>query len=83
MLDRNKIHIPDNFSKREIYNLYAGYVEGVKGNGNVVTYTYFTRVWKKQFNNVYIPNKSRMDICSICATLKLRGDKSEGEKICM
>jgi hypothetical protein len=69
MLDRDTIHIPDNFS-REIYNLYKGYAEGVERNGNFITYAYFTRIWKKQFNNVCIPKKSRMGICSICATLK-------------
>jgi hypothetical protein len=78
MPDRDTIHIPDNFSRREIYNLYKGYVEGVEGNGNFITYAYFTRIWKKQFNNVCIPKKSRMGICSICATLKSRRDKSEG-----
>ena len=78
MPDRDTIHIPDNFSRREIYNLYKGYVEGVEGNGNFITYAYFTRIWKKQFNNVHIPKNSRMGICSICATLKSRRDKSEG-----
>jgi hypothetical protein len=80
--DRDTIHIPDNFSRREIYNLYKGYVEGVEGvegNGNFITYTYnFTRIWKKQFNNVCIPKKSRMGILSVCATLKSRRDKYEG-----
>ena len=68
MSDRDTIHIPDNFS-REIYNLYKGYDKGVEGNGNFITHAYFTRIWKKQFNNVRIPKKSRMGICSICASL--------------
>jgi hypothetical protein len=54
--------------------LYKGYPEGVEGNGNFITYAYFTIIWKKQFNNVHIPKKSRMGICSICA----RRDKYEG-----
>jgi hypothetical protein len=70
MPDRDTIHIPDNFSRREIYNLYKGYVEGVEGNGNFIAFAYFTKIWKKQFNNVRIPMNSRMGICSICATLK-------------
>jgi hypothetical protein len=78
MPDRDTIHIPDNFSRREIYNLYKGYAEDVEGKDNFITYAYFTRIWKKQFNNVRIPKKSRMGICSICATLKSRRDKSEG-----
>jgi hypothetical protein len=78
MVDRDTIHIPDNFSRRKIYNLYKGYVEGVEGNGNFITYAYFTRIWKKQFNNVHIPKKSRMGICNIYDTLKSRRDKSQG-----
>ena len=78
MPDRDTIHIPDNFSRREIYNLYKRYVEGVDWNGNFITYTYFTRIWKKQFDNLCISKKSRMGICSICATLKSRRDKSKG-----
>jgi hypothetical protein len=74
---RDTIRIPNNFS-REIYNLYKGYVEGVEENGNFIAYAYFTRIWKKQFNNVSIPKMSRMGICSICDTLKSRRDKSEG-----
>jgi hypothetical protein len=58
--------------------LYKGYVEGVEANGNFITYAYFTRIWKKQFNNVCIPKKSRMGICGICATLKSIRDKSGG-----
>jgi hypothetical protein len=30
MLDRDTIHILGNFSRREIYNLYKGYVEVVE-----------------------------------------------------
>jgi hypothetical protein len=78
MPDKDTIHIPDNFPRREIYNLYKGYAEGVEGNCNFITYAYFTRIWKKQFNNARIPKKSRMRICSICATLKSRRGKSEG-----
>jgi hypothetical protein len=30
MPDRDTIHILDNFSRREIYNLYKGYAKGVE-----------------------------------------------------
>jgi hypothetical protein len=82
MSDRDTIHIPVNLSRREIYNLYKGYVEGVDENGNFITYAYFTRIWKKRFNNVCIPKKSMMGICSIC-TLKSRRDKSKGVEMGM
>ena len=46
MPNRETIHIPDNFTRQEIYNLYKEYVEGDEGNGNFIKYAYFTRVWK-------------------------------------
>jgi hypothetical protein len=78
MPDRDIIHIPNNFSRWEIYNLYKEYAKGVEGNGNFITYAYFTRIWKKKFNNVCIPKKSRMGVCSTCASLKEEGINTEG-----
>ena len=77
MLNRETIHIPDNFTMQEIYNFYKDYVQGGQGNHNFIIYAYFTRVWKNKFNNVYIPNRSRIGICSTCASLKERRDRSE------
>jgi len=76
--DRESKHILDNFSRNEIYKLYKEYDESVEGNHNFISYAYFTRVWKRQFNNVCIPKKSRMGISSICASLKEIRDESEG-----
>ena len=56
------------------------YIEVVEEKDKFITYAYFTRVWKKQFNVVYIPKKSRMGICNICSFLKERREKSEGEE---
>jgi hypothetical protein len=78
MPDRETIHIPDNFSMNEIYKLYKEYVESVEGNHNFISYAYFTRVWKRQFNNVHIDKNPRMGICSICPSIKERRDKYEG-----
>ena len=69
MPNRETIHIPDNFSRREIYNLYKEYAEGAEGHGQFITYQYFVKVWKKEFNTVRIPKKTRMGICSTCASL--------------
>ena len=73
------MHIPDNFS-REIYNLYKEYVEGVEENGNFITYAYFTRIWKKQFNNVCIPNKSRMGFVVYVILLNQEEINLKGQK---
>jgi hypothetical protein len=70
--------ILDNFTRQTIYNLYKEYVEAIEENGKFVTYTYFTRAWKKYFNNVSIPKKMRMGFCNTCASLKERRDKTKG-----
>jgi len=70
MPNKDTIHIVDNFSRCEIYNLYREYVEGAQEDGNFITYSYVTRIWRNGFNNVCIPKKTRMGICSTCATLK-------------
>ena len=75
MLDRETIHILDNFSREEIYNLYKSFVQESEGNNILIRYAYFTRLWKIEFNNVHIPKRSRMGVCSICASLKQRRDK--------
>jgi len=68
--NRDTIHIPDNFSWREIYNLYKEYAEGVEGNGRFITYQYFVKIRKKEFNKFHIPKKTRMRVCNTCASLK-------------
>ena len=35
-----------------------------------IQYRHFNRLWRIKFNNVVIPRKVRMGVCSICATLK-------------
>ena len=73
---RESIQILDNFLRKEIYNLYKAFVQDAEGNNTFIRYAYFTRLWKIEFNNVYIPNRLRMEVCSICASLKQRRDKS-------
>ena len=71
---KNNRHL-DSFTRWEIYNLYMEYVEGAEGNDNFIKYAYFTRVAKKRFNNVRIHKRTRMGICSTCASLKERRDR--------
>ena len=74
MPNKDTIHIPNNFLRREIFILYRDYAEVVEGVGNFITYSYFTRLWKNEFNNVRIPKKTRMRVCNTCASLKAKRD---------
>jgi len=67
MRNRETIHIPDNFSRQEIYNLFKEYAKGVERNGRFITYQYFVKIWKKEFNNASIHKKTKMGVCSTCA----------------
>ena len=78
MPHRDTLHILDKFARREIYNIYKEYVGGAQENGIFITYSYFTRTWEKQFNNICIPKKLRMGICNTCASPKSRRNKFEG-----
>ena len=70
MPNKGTIHIPYNFSRWEIYNLYKEYAEGAQGVGNFITYSYFTRIWKNEFKNVHIAKKTRMVVFNTRASLK-------------
>ena len=78
MPNNDTIHIPNNFLRREIFSLYKDYAEVVEGVGNFITYSYFTRVWKNEFNNVRIAKKTRMGVCSTCGSLKEKRGKCQG-----
>ena len=43
---RDTIHIPENFSRQEIYNLYKEYAEGVEVNGCFITYQCLVQIWR-------------------------------------
>ena len=47
MTNRETIHLPDNFSRREIYNLYKEYAESVEGHGRLITYQYFVKIMEE------------------------------------
>eukprot|EP01018_Ginkgo_biloba_P010915 Gb_30936 [translate_table: standard] len=78
MPNRDTIHIPDNFSKVEIFNMYKEHA--IATEAKHVSYVHFKRLWKDNFNNVRIPAKTRMGICSVCAELKARRAKLCGHE---
>ena len=74
-----RLHLSDNFTRREVYQEYKDDMlsQGVP----YIQYRHFNRLWRLQFNNVVIPRKVRMGVCSICASLKsmAKGGKSDDE----
>lgn len=71
----NFTHLPDNFTKREVYSLYA---ESQKDSLNsTLSLPSFLRIWRQDFPHVKIPKKSRMGVCQICAELKAKRDTAK------
>lgn len=67
-------HLPDSFTKKEVYEMYVGELTG--GSLEIVGYSYFCRVWNQEFNKIKIPKKNRFATCSICAELKTLKEKA-------
>ena len=72
-----RLHLSDNFTRREVYQAYKD--DMLSGGEPYIQYRHFNRLWRIQFNNVVIPRKVRMGVCSICATLKsmAKGGRSD------
>ena len=75
-----KMHLSDNYTRREVYDVYRS--EMVVSSNKLVTYNQFTRLWRTWFRNVIIPRKVHMGYCWICANLKslAKGAKGSMEK---
>ena len=63
-----RLHLLDNFTHREVYQAYKDdmLLESVP----YIQYRHFNHLWRSKFNNVVIPRKVRMGVCSICVSLK-------------
>ena len=75
-----RMHLSDNYTRREVYDVYRSDMVGSRNKS--ITYSQFTRLWRARFSNVIIPRKVRMGYCSICANLKslAKGAKTSMEK---
>ncbi len=75
-----RLHLADNYTRDELYQIYKDEMESLIEK--FVSYSQFTRLWKMKFDNVVIPRKVRMGVCSICANLKslIKGAKSDDAK---
>ena len=63
-----KLHLSDNFTHREVYQAYKD--DMLLDIVPFIQYRHFNRLWRLHFNNVVIPRKVWMGVCSVCANLK-------------
>ena len=70
-----KLHLMDNYTRFEVYTLYKD--DMLDSCQQFTSYSHFTRLWKNFFNNVKIPRKIRMGVCSVCANLKSKRQNAQ------
>ena len=63
-----RLHLSDNFTCNEVYQAYKD--DMLLDDVHFIQYRHFNRLWRLQFNNVVIPRKVRMGVCSACTNLK-------------
>ena len=68
------MHLMDNYTRYEVFTLYKE--DMLESNEQFASYSHFSRLWKNFFNNVKIPKKVRMGVCSACANLKSRRQRA-------
>ena len=61
-------HISNNFTRREVFKAYKD--DMLLDIVHFIQYRHFNRLWRSLFNNVVIPRKVRMGVCSVCANLR-------------
>ena len=79
-----RLHLSDNYTRDELFQIYRDEMQS-RGEKNI-KYCQFTRLWKLHFDNVMIPRKVRMGVCSVCANLKsmikaARGDDAKKDRL--
>ena len=77
----NEIHL-EKQDKKEIYDLYLAKFEGILDNEDIVSYSYFNRLWDKLFSHVRIREyKAVTGKCHFCAVLTEARGKSQKENV--
>ena len=68
-------HLPDNFSKFEVWKLFKSKLSEFDQCANV-TYQFWCKTWKKHFSHVKIPHVNRFGVCADCEEFKTIRDKA-------
>lgn len=66
--NREVFHIPDSYTKQEIFMDYVG--QQVTAGDSHVSYGYFCKLWQRDFRLVKIPKSNRFSVCQDCENIK-------------
>lgn len=72
--NKDIFHLPDNWTKTEVFDAFQ--TETMMRQQQGITYTWFIRIWNKEFPRVRIPRRSRFSTCGPCTEFKALRDKA-------
>jgi len=73
--NKEVVHLPDNYSKLEVYNLYKSTFVKMDSTVNI-SYRNWCKLWKKHFPLVKIPAVNRFSVCADCEEFKSIREKA-------
>ncbi|KAL3687029.1 hypothetical protein R1sor_013338 [Riccia sorocarpa] len=68
-----KYHLPNNFTKKEVYDHYKTDMSQMQ---SVLQYSSFKRYWRKYYPPVTIPTTNKFFVCDFCELYKSKRDKA-------
>ncbi|KAL3682515.1 hypothetical protein R1sor_000537 [Riccia sorocarpa] len=68
-----KYHLPNNFTKKEVYDHYKTDMSQMQ---SVLQYSSFKRYWLKYYPLVTIPTTNKFFVCDFCELYKTKRDKA-------
>ncbi|KAL3687023.1 hypothetical protein R1sor_013332 [Riccia sorocarpa] len=68
-----KYHLPNNFTKKEVYDHYKTDMSQMQ---SVLQYSSFKRYWLKYYPLVTIPTTNKFSVCDFCELYKTKRDKA-------
>lgn len=72
--NKDVFHLPDNWTKAEVFDAFQ--TEAIGRGEPGITYSWFIRIWNKEFPRVRIPKRSRFSTCGPCTEFKALRDKA-------
>jgi hypothetical protein len=73
--NKEVVHLPDNYSKLEVYNLYKSSFVKMDSTVNI-SYRNWCKLWEKRFPLVKIPAVNRFSVCADCEEFKSIREKA-------
>ena len=73
--NKDIVHLPDNYSKLEVWNLYKSTYETLDRDSSI-GYRRWCKLWSNNFSHVKIPVVNRFSVCADCEKFKSIREKA-------